>query len=72
MEFQCQCKLDINTEIWKGKIKSLIDHGSFWEMEVTGRGSTLKVLFGQAEHYHWVCIPNYDVGCDMAEWNNLF
>lgn len=72
MEFQCQYKLDSKKETWKGQIKHLANHGGFYEMEVTGRGSSFKVLFGQTEYYHWICIPNYDVGCDMAEWSNLF
>jgi hypothetical protein len=59
-------------ETWKGRIRHFVDHGGFYEMEVTGRGSSLKVLFGKTDYYHWICIPNYDVGCDMAEWSNHF
>lgn len=41
-------------------------------MEVTARGSSFHVIFGSHSHGNYLCIPNWDVGCELADYSDVF
>lgn len=72
MEFKCINKKGKNTESWTGSIKYIRKVVHHYEMEVDARGSYFHVIFGEHSYGKYVCIPNWDVGCELSNYTDLF
>jgi hypothetical protein len=72
MEFRCfQTKENSKVEYWKGTIKCLTEGKELLEMYVESR-SSLHIIIGKTKYGNFVCIPNYDVGCYLSRFNDIF
>lgn len=58
--------------IWTGELS--IRRFDKWqcEMEVTGRGSRFYIIFGKYQNGGYLCIPEWHVGCELADFKDLF
>ncbi|MDW2799661.1 DUF6618 family protein [Clostridium boliviensis] len=57
---------------WTGEIRTLqIDHEPF-EVEVSARGSYFHLLIGSHAYGNYICIPNWDVGTELAQLSDFF
>jgi hypothetical protein len=72
MDFICTYKADKELTCWTGEItncKGTIDQCEF---ELKSRGSYYHVIIGKHDYGHYVCIPNWDVGCELADYADTF
>jgi len=66
-EFRCENK----TESWVGYIKYIKNYGSHYEIYVESR-SGLLIIFGETSSGNFLCIPNFNVGCELAGLSDRF
>ncbi len=72
MEFKCVKSSGKRKVCWNGQINKISGVKENCEMEVTARGSYFHVIFGVHSNGNYLCIPNWDVGCDIADFSDLF
>lgn len=68
--FTCTDQDTYFPQTWRGKIR-LIDPLS-GEMEVSARGSYFHIFCGRYCNGFYLCIPNINVGTDLAALSNTF
>lgn len=68
MEFECRNE----KSTWKGSFKNLSIHGSYFEADISGRGSSFHIIAGRYENGGFLCIPAWQVGCELARYHDLF
>jgi len=49
---------------WEG-IVNILSHDNPYEFSVKARGSIFHVILGSYEHGLYICVPNYNIGCDL-------
>ena len=59
-------------ERWEGTIEIFDARKDVVQAVVQGRGSTFTIIFGSYEYGNFLCIPEINVGCPLADWNDLF
>ena len=69
-----QCKINNEGELqsWKGCLNLISRQGRFCEAELTGRGSYFHVMTGPHKGGSFLCIPNWNVGCELSALNDVF
>ncbi len=72
MEYTCTMKIGSRETRWTATISPITHSRSFYEVEITGRGSTFHVIAGPKSNGHFLCIPNWEVGCELAAYNDIF
>lgn len=72
MEFECSKRCnERKTENWKGKIIYYNQNSEILEMYIESR-SSLHIIMGKTKIGNFVCIPNYNTGCYLSRFNDLF
>lgn len=71
MIFRCVGRQDGKTESWKGSLRVLKD-GNPCEAEAEARGSYFHLIVGKHSYGNFVCIPNWNVGTELAELDDIF
>lgn len=68
MEISYECVGLSNTKPkrWDASV-SILRFEDPCEFSVKARGSSFQVILGNYEHGIYICIPNYDVGCDLTD-----
>lgn len=71
--YECHGNPKMQPQKWEGSI-SLIQLTAPYEVEVSARGSTFHMIFGAHEYGNYLCIPNWNIGTEMASlsdrlWN---
>ena len=64
-------KCNYDHQKWSGKIIKEHNYGSHFEIRIESR-SGITVLFGQTSMGNFACIPDFGVGCHLAEFDNEF
>jgi hypothetical protein len=67
MTFKC-C---YDNQNWSGEIVKVCDYGSHYEIRIESR-SGITVLFGQTSMGNFACMPDFNSGCHLAEFNNEY
>ncbi len=68
--FTC-CNHDTNPpQKWEGHIYPI--DPLFGEMRVTARGSAFHIFYGRYINGYYLCIPNINVGTDLANPSDVF
>ena len=57
---------------WNASLDVISRLGSFLELRFRGRGSSLHAIVGPQINGHFICIPNYDIGSELAEYQDAF
>lgn len=68
MEFECRSE----NSTWKGYLKNLTMHSDYFEADVSGRSSGFHIIAGQYEHGGFLCIPAWNIGCEIGDYNDSF
>lgn len=71
IEYTCCRKTGKRTLKWLGRIK-IISEGNPIEAEVCARGSSFHVLVGVHSYGNYICVPNWNVGAELAELRDVF
>jgi hypothetical protein len=56
---------------WNGSI-AIIKTGDPCEAEVTSRGNSFHVIVGKHSYGNYLCIPNWNVGSELADLTDSF
>ena len=43
-----------------------------YEIEVSALGNYYHIVFGEHAYGNFLCIPNWDIGCEIADFSDLF
>ncbi len=65
--FSCENK----GELWCGQIKYIKNYGSHYEMRVEAR-SGITIIFGETISGNFLCVPAFNVGCELAYLKDKF
>lgn len=71
MNFKCTWAHDGKTERWNGRITSIQDHGSHYELHIESR-SSLQVIIGRSAAGGFACLPDYRIACHLAHLKDCF
>lgn len=71
IDYRCHGTCDMRPKYWEGHIK-LIRATPPYEAEVTARGSSFHLIFGTHAYGFYLCIPNWNVGSELASFTDLF
>lgn len=69
--FQARLSADSNKP-WIGEIVPIQLEQEPYEVEVTARGSYFHLLVGHHAYGNYICIPNWDVGTELASLSDSF
>jgi len=69
--FLCHEKIGRRSENWTGRVTSLINHGSHYEIHISSR-SGFVFLIGRYINGGFISIPAFDVGSDLADYGDYF
>ena len=72
MEFKCVKLSGKHKTTWTGQIYEIKGIKENCEMKVTARGSHFHVIFGSHSYGNYLCIPNWNVGCELADYSDMF
>ena len=67
MVFTCNYK----NEKWQGKIGSVYNHGSHYEMRIESRSSIL-IFFGKSNDGRFLSAPDFGAGCHLVDLSDKF
>lgn len=58
---------------WKATIKDIWCYDeNYIEFTVRGRGSRIKAYFGKGQNEYWICFPELNKGCGLADPGDHF
>lgn len=55
---------------WNGSITSITASDNHVEAEVTSRDSYFQIILGHYKYGNYLCVPNWNLGIEIAEFNN--
>jgi hypothetical protein len=70
--FDCiQLHDDDSYESWSGQVEI---HNAIhpYEVEVRARDSSFFIILGESTHGHYVCIPDWNVGCPLSTFRDIY
>lgn len=71
LNFTCNAVRDMKPARWKGQIR-LLRLTMPYELEVTARDSSFHILCGKHRYGNFICIPNWNIGTEMASLDDSF
>lgn len=74
MRFLCKniyAKTDEKKQ-WYGTLDVMNRTETGYEVEITGRGSSFYAIIGSYEYGNYICIPGWQVGCELASLKDIF
>ncbi len=72
MNFECIHKTARRVQKWEGSIELIKQDNRYIEAAITGRGSYFHVIIGPQMNGNFICIPNYEVGSELAAYEDIF
>ena len=69
--FRCYLRTENSEQSWNGRIRSLRDYGSHQEIVLSSR-SAVTLIVGAYTHGHFLSVPEYGIGCDLAQYDDVF
>lgn len=69
--FPCTGATGCRPQSWEGALR-LLRTGEFCEAEVEARGSYFHLIVGRHAYGNFVCIPNWNVGTEIAGMDDIF
>ena len=72
LTYKCIHKTASRTQSWDATIKLIAQRDGLVEAAITGRGSYLHVITGRQCNGNFICIPNYEVGSELASYGDEF
>ena len=73
MSITFQARLsNTSKQLWTGKIIPLQLESEPYEVEVSARRSYFHLLIGHHAYGNYICIPNMDIGAELASLSDSF
>lgn len=71
LDYICTGTEEMKQIRWNGHI-NLLRSTDPYELEVTARYSSFHILCGKHEYGSYICIPNWNIGTELAELSDRF
>ena len=73
MRFECVYHFPSEPEAdrWSGRISQFTRYPSHSEIWIISR-SSIMVLFGETSRGYFACMPDFNVGCHLVDFKDLF
>lgn len=71
IEYECLQTSGRKKSSWTGTLK-LKRNIQPYEMEVSARGSYFHIVFGRHAYGNFLCIPNWNIGCELSDCSDIF
>lgn len=71
LDYTCIGTPEMNPLRWSGHIR-LLQTAEPYELEVTARDSYFHILCGRHEYGNFICIPNWNIGTELASLSDSF
>ena len=74
MGYYYKCTMEENGRMvsWTASIDTLRTTASGqYEAEINGRGTYFHVIAGRHKYGSFLCIPNHDIGCELADFSDI-
>lgn len=73
MHFRCSFQWDEDErDDWDGCINQIIYYGSHYEVLITSRSTSIRVLIGICTSGLFACLPDYQTGCGLSALDDTF
>lgn len=72
MDYICYHQTNQCKQQWTGHLDICHISGEFFEVEITGRGSSFHAIVGSHSYGNFICIPNHEVGSELAPLSDVF
>ena len=73
MSITFQAKLsETSKKPWLGEITPIRLDSEPYEVEVSARGSSFHLLIGRHAYGNYICIPDWDIGTELASLSDSF
>ncbi len=71
-DYKCRMQEDGRTVSWTASIDTLrVTAPGQYEAEINGRGTYFHVIAGKHKYGRFLCIPNHDIGCELADFSDI-
>ena len=67
-----ECFDSLSQQEWSGEIKLIITKDDFYELIITGHGSSHHVIVTKHSYGAVICIPRLGVSCELAALCDVF
>lgn len=74
MGYDYQCRMEEGGRMvsWTASIDTLsMTASGQYEAEINGRGTYFHVIAGRHKYGNFLCIPNHDIGCELADFSDI-
>ena len=72
-EFTCSYTYDDGEHAhWTGTVTPIRKKAATTKAVIKGRGSSYTIIVGDCSCGHFLCIPEINLSCPLAEWGNIF
>lgn len=74
MKYTCKFydEFEGTQEEWSCEITKFIKHGSYCEICIKARSTSIEIVVGTTEMFNFICIPDYSFGCYMSHFTDKF
>lgn len=70
--YKCTMEEDGRMVSWTASIDTLrMTASGQYEAEINGRGTYFHVIAGRHKYGRFLCIPNHDIGCELADFSDI-
>ena len=70
--YKCYGDKSIRPNVWEGEIQLARSCQSTMEAEVQTRGSCFWIIIGRCKTGNFLCIPNWNIGMELASFSDCF
>lgn len=71
-KYACSAEHGGKTISWDAGIRLIRRDGDTYEAEISGRGYSFHVIVGPQAGGFYICIPNFNVGSELADPEDAF
>jgi hypothetical protein len=72
LDFICSHQTARQKQQWTASLQLLHSGTDSQELEITSQGSSFHVIVGSHRYGNYICIPNHDIGCELASLSDVF
>lgn len=72
MDYICYYQKGKKKQSWIGQLKIINSSDDSYELEIQSRGWMFHVITGSHCWGNYICIPNHDVGSELASLSDVF
>lgn len=72
MNYSCNTLTSRGVIDWECTVELIDQHDAFYEAIIEGKGSSFHVIVGPQINGNFLCIPNWQIGCELASLSDVF